>query len=272
MDELGKFMSRDNDYFFPIAAPIIYAFFLIGVLIYLRMKNPPLQSARSELYSVLELLEEFLDHDLDSKEFAELIERLDFAARQNEQPHLARFATSLSLLFQGNDLNLIPANPKQAERLQTRFQLFEAHYLPQSRLKTLLSIGLLVLGTFAAATSILAFLTAISPSTVPGFLALQFVPLDIGQNHWFLATHAMQEAIGIALIVSGVLLLKNHLKAGSLVAYYALIAYLIIVDVMLFYFYQFSTIISALIQFTLLMGVIHFRYRYLERSGPRVIS
>ena len=34
IDEVGKFMTVNNDYFFPAAAPIIYGFFLLTVLLY----------------------------------------------------------------------------------------------------------------------------------------------------------------------------------------------------------------------------------------------
>jgi hypothetical protein len=35
IDEVGKFNTQNNDYFFPTVAPIIYAFFLTSVLIYI---------------------------------------------------------------------------------------------------------------------------------------------------------------------------------------------------------------------------------------------
>src|SRR5512137_1082660 len=33
IDEIGKFITSNNDYFYPAAAPIIYAFFLLTVLV-----------------------------------------------------------------------------------------------------------------------------------------------------------------------------------------------------------------------------------------------
>jgi hypothetical protein len=41
IDEVGKFITQSNDYFHPAAAPIVYAFFLLTVLIYLQVRRPP---------------------------------------------------------------------------------------------------------------------------------------------------------------------------------------------------------------------------------------
>ena len=54
---------RANDYFYPGAAPIIYAFFLLTVLLYLQIRRPPSLDPRAELYRALEGLEEVLDRD-----------------------------------------------------------------------------------------------------------------------------------------------------------------------------------------------------------------
>jgi hypothetical protein len=44
IDEVGKFMTVNNDYFFPAAAPVIYGFFLITVLLYIRVVRKSEQS------------------------------------------------------------------------------------------------------------------------------------------------------------------------------------------------------------------------------------
>lgn len=86
VDEIGKFLTQNSDYFYPPAAPIIYAFFLIGVLIYLQVKRPSLSSPRSELYFTLEMMEDVLDHDLDKNEQAEINRRLLTSVAQQTDP------------------------------------------------------------------------------------------------------------------------------------------------------------------------------------------
>ncbi|MCZ2809254.1 MAG: hypothetical protein O2V44_07870 [Candidatus Bathyarchaeota archaeon] len=44
IDEVGKFMTVNNDYFFPAAAPVIYGFFLLTVLLYISVAKKSDQS------------------------------------------------------------------------------------------------------------------------------------------------------------------------------------------------------------------------------------
>ena len=95
IDEVGKFVTASYDYFYAPAAPIIYAFFLICVLVYLQVSKPRQRHARSELYASLELLEEILDHDLDEREQKEIKSRLAYVIAEGENPDMTRLAESL---------------------------------------------------------------------------------------------------------------------------------------------------------------------------------
>ena len=66
IDEVGKFITQANDYFFPPALPLIYGFFLLTVLVYLYFRRPRRQDPRSALYHALEGLQDVLDGDLDA--------------------------------------------------------------------------------------------------------------------------------------------------------------------------------------------------------------
>src|SRR4030067_2966672 len=92
IDEVGKFITQANDYFFAPAAPIVYAFFLLVVLVYLQLRRPPGDDIRSELYYALDGLQEVLDRDLEPGEMAALSHRVERIARQTESPESAQRA------------------------------------------------------------------------------------------------------------------------------------------------------------------------------------
>jgi hypothetical protein len=65
------------------------------------------------------------------------------------------------------------------------------------------------------------------------------------------------------LVVSAGLLIVNKDRSGATMGYIGLLLSLAAVNLVVFYFEQFSTIIPALVQFLLLLGVMYYRRRYL---------
>ena len=68
IDEVGKFITEKNDYFYPVAAPIIYAFFLLAVWLTLHVRRFLQDDTRTNLYRALGDMKEVLDYDLDKEE------------------------------------------------------------------------------------------------------------------------------------------------------------------------------------------------------------
>src|SRR3989304_7394496 len=95
IDEVGKFISSSNDYFLPEAMPIIYAFFLLTLLLYLQVRRSPPEDTRADLYRAFDSFQEVLDYDLETQELSALEKRLKRVQSQDENPSLAALATSL---------------------------------------------------------------------------------------------------------------------------------------------------------------------------------
>lgn len=75
IDELGKFVTRDNDYFFKPTAALIYLVFVLTYLIFRATRKAPLSRAES-VANALEMLVEAVRHDLDTEEKARALELL----------------------------------------------------------------------------------------------------------------------------------------------------------------------------------------------------
>ena len=82
IDEVGKFITTQNDYFYPAAAPLIYATFLLAVLVYLRVRRRAQPDPRSLLLTSLQLMEEAVDNDLQADERDALRYRLGCRGRR----------------------------------------------------------------------------------------------------------------------------------------------------------------------------------------------
>src|SRR5687767_5655995 len=108
IDEVGKFITAENDYFYPAAAPIIYATFLIAVLVWLRARRPHDPEPRSQLLTALELFEETVESDLQRAERDMLRERLASAAARSPRPEQRRLATDLLAFVEAEELLVAP--------------------------------------------------------------------------------------------------------------------------------------------------------------------
>ena len=254
IDEVGKFITQTYDYFFPPAAPIVYAFFLICVLVYLQLSRPQPRHTRSELYAALEMMEDVLDHDLDVHEQAEIITRLTYVVQQDDNPELTRLANELLDYFDKDQVYLAPNPPNRLQILAGRLQEFEARYLDRGRFRTLLGIGLGCLGLISVVIPTLSLIN----------ITLSGSEIGPRETSWFIILQVLQILAGLVLLLGAGQLLTGRESAGIRSSYITLLVYLTILDLFLFYYYQFATILAAIIQFVLLLGVLYYQQRYLR--------
>ena len=285
IDEVGKFITQRNDYFYPAAAPIIYAFFLLTVLLYLQVRRPRPRDARAELYRALESFEEILDRGLTSQERADLDARLQWIIRQAGHTDISQLARALRGFLFSEALYLAPYSPGVLGRSFQRVRAYAARWVTLRRLKVAVVGGLGVLGLGGVVSSLALLIgVALAPDSVeisqavsgPG-AATRTVPLEsleLSTLVWVLGALAVRGFVSLLLMIAVILLIFGREQKGTVLGYFGLLLSLTIVGLPNFYFSQFGAVAGTVMQFGLLLGVIHYRRRYLisESKGDRSLS
>lgn len=269
IDEVGKFITRSNDYFYPFAAPIIYGFFLLTVLIYLSVRRESTPDARTELYRALDGLMEVLDYDLDPGERADLEARLARVVTQGDPPDHAHLASALLAFVRSDAIQVVPKRPAWWERLRSRALAFEARWLTRRRMRIILVTGMGLLGTLASLQLFVSLLALFFPDVLEA-IALELLTTEqlvqgAASLAWYLVRLTLEGMLGLMMSVGAILMLWGYERPGYTLGYYGLLLALTMVNLLVFYFDQFGTIALSMVEFALLMGLLRYRQRYLDR-------
>lgn len=273
IDEIGKFITQSNDYFFPAAAPLIYVFYLLTVLAYLYVRRSKTEGARAEMYDVLVLVQEILDDDLEESERAYLVEKLEGVRQQAARRDLAVLAESLLAFLNSGTVTVIPDQPRLTGRLVDRWRRWEDRWLTRvmSRRLLLLALALLATNAFLQTTVLLAYI--FNQSALTDTLLIQLFeenPLIRGTTslNWFLVSVALEFLMGVLLAFSSLLWLRRHDHAAIRVSVVALLMSLTVTNILKFYFNQFSVVAESLVLFAVLMALFRYQDRFLRDLPP----
>jgi hypothetical protein len=273
IDEVGKFITRTNDYFYPGAAPIIYALFLLTVLLYTRLGRKAASDARTELYYVLSSLQEVLDRDLEPGERLSLQSRLAWIKENANHKDLTRLAEILGDFVDSSALELAPEMPDLLERIQARFKAWEAGWATAQRLKAIIIGGVAGLAIMAIRQLAQLTLVVLSPARLESMVNRLVVAGSVDSVAglaWFSVRLAVEGGVGLFLLSGAVMLLLKREARGLHFAYVGLLASLAGANLLVFYFEQFSTILIAAIQFIVLLLILYYRRRFISPAGEAV--
>jgi len=283
IDEVGKFITKANNYFYPAAAPIIYALFLLTVLLYLQVLRTRPRKARTELYQILDSLQEVLDRDLSAQERADLDVRLRRVVRAADDPDIARLADALRGFLASETLYLAPDPDSYRARWSRRVRRFEARLISPRRMKRLLVGGLGLSGLWAlgALAALIGVFTA-PPDNVEVYRVVSgpeavtsSVPLESVDSSTLVAIYtglALRGLVGLLLVAAALLLVVGRERRGVVVGYFGLLLSLTTVILLDFYFSQFRAIAGAAFQLALLLGVIYYQRRYLASGAAHDLT
>ncbi|HEX8924008.1 MAG TPA: hypothetical protein VF828_04725 [Patescibacteria group bacterium] len=82
IDEIGKYLTVNNDYHFPLAIIFIYISFVVIFLVYRRLSTLAPKDPRTLLYQAINQIEEIAENDLEVKEKKALLAKLDIVIKR----------------------------------------------------------------------------------------------------------------------------------------------------------------------------------------------
>jgi len=269
IDEVGKFITQTNDYFFPAAAPIIYAFFLLTVLLYQRISREPEQDVRGSLYSVVEVLQEVLDHDLEPAEKEEMRTRLNYIMENAKNPHFISLANELYDFVESDALQPTEGNLNLFDKVIAKWEWFENTYLTENRVMTCIIISLVLLGV-PSFLQLMDF-SKVAFTTAPREAYLMTIANELPHISnkgvmWVFVIIMLDGFLGFMLSLGGALMGIGRKNWGTETASIALVVKLVALNLVMFYIHQFATIITAGYQFIILQGIYFYQRKYIKNK------
>jgi len=149
IDEVGKFITQSNDYFFPAAAPIVYALFLLTLWIYMQVRSQRKESPRAILYDILAMLGEYLDRDLSTVERDWIELQLQTARELDLDGEYYSLLDALEHFIQSDQVKLVSHHEDFFTKILNSFRNYENEKLPQPKFRRFVLIAMLVWGIIA---------------------------------------------------------------------------------------------------------------------------
>ena len=256
IDEVGKFITQTNDYFFPPALSIVYGFFLLTVLVYLYFRQQRQENPRKAMYNLLEGLQNVLDGDLDQGEAARLEAQLAIT-RDSDRNELLSLADAINTFLQVEKGGLGTAEPDFWKRTAMRVNSIGLR-LGHRMHRLIISIIMILWLIF-----VIGFISV---------LVLGGVNLDSQILLWRDALIVIQVMIGILMVAALIAWLTSNEELGLNLAIAGFLLSLVALQTLYFYLSQFSALTTTLLQLVFLLVLLAYRGWYLNGGQVNIRS
>jgi hypothetical protein len=248
IDEVGKFITQTNDYFFPPALALIYGFILLNVVVYLYFRRPHQEDPREAMYHALEGLQDAIDGDLDTEKAARIEAQLAIA-KQSDRDEIVSLANAVSAYLQKEKRHLSEAKPGYWKRTAMWVETYGLR-LGRRMHRTIVS-GLLIFWMMFVIGYIAVL--ALGGTNLNSQVVQLRGPLLV-----------IQVVIGGLMTVAAVAWLTKHEERGLTFAVCGFLLSLVALQSLYFYLSQFSAITATLIQLAFLQILFAYRRWYLN--------
>lgn len=275
IDEVGKFITQKTDYFYPLAAPIIYATFLLLVLAFLLLRRRGEPSPRAQLYDVFDSMKDVLDHDLDRRERGDLLRSLRALNANATAPSHTALATALLAFLESDELELAPRRVGRGQRAASRLQFRLRRMATRRRLKAIVTLGFVGL----IFTALLGVLVMVSLMFDVGILVKLAQPIISGNATyfddsptWVIISIAVNTLCGLLGVAGVVAILRGRVATGLRLGMVGLVIGLTLGNLLTFYFQQFYAVFDALWHLLVLLCARTYLRRYVPEDERQAES
>jgi hypothetical protein len=260
IDEVGKFLTDTNDYFFAPAAPLIYGAVLVLLLVWVAAGRTDRPSRADAFHGALDALSDLRDGALTPGDRDRALARLT-AARGAEpaDPQEAAVIGALS----GPDADARLAAPGWIERGDAARLLDRV--LPDRLERFLVRLGLLLMVLTAGVALLVALAIAGGVITeLPASTGKLEWPTD---PFWMLLLALVWIVVGALNLAALVLSLTGRHPRGMAIAQLGVLTSLVAGGLLDAYLNQVGAIVSILVQLAILLLVLDQRRRFRERRS-----
>ena len=262
IDEVGKFLTADNDYFFRPAAPLIYVSFLLLWLLALRVRRHEPQQDRDKIYGILDDLEEVIEASVNPDELAAMQEQLRQLSIKPQDGVTDELAQALLQFVQHEEIKTQEAQPSRVVTWLRKARHVLDRVLLSARASFQLFPFLLVLsGMGRLVFTIRHTVPLLSPELATTLHTdLDVSPFSSTANmSLFVLVNAVRLTLAMSLLLAAYWVSRRQERGWDL-ARWALVLAIVVLDLLVFYFTQFSAAVVAVTDVALLGWVNHFRW------------
>lgn len=251
MDEVGKFITTSNDYFYPAAAPIVYALFLLTVLIFQILRKGAPRAARERLYHVIEMFEELIEGDLSEIEKETFLDELNHVKESDRNDNLQELADQLLEIVNEEGKRIVPHRQDPTEWISGIWHGWAEKWFNTSSKPLWLFWVWFLLGLITVIHPFASYYVFSNNLSLPWFLdELLMINLRSSSEVRFLEYLRLlgEGSLGLIILIASAFGFIGKTKLAAHLAFFANLVLLTLINLLVFYYDQFSAIFFTIIQ------------------------